>query len=175
MKYYYLLLGATAMMILSCGPSKSDVELQRLKDSLRIVKQVEAELKEKASEVSDTKALATQKSEPIPRSNSSTTPEAAPVNLHLDMYGMIGGSGELHFYSDNPANSTYSYDCYGNYLTRTLKLGSYDANTGKLILKSYELGTGKYLGQFVGTLRGSKYTGIFTNTKGGKVNFSLSK
>ena len=51
-------------------------------------------------------------------------------------------------------------------------MGSYDKTTGKLVMKEY-FTKGDYVGDFDGTWKDGVYQGVFTNTKGGKVDFKL--
>lgn len=158
-------------LITSCGPSKAEIEIQRLKDSLHQVEMINKAVAEATAKIKEAEQSASIKTESARPSESA----AKSVSLCIDMYGTIGGEGELHFYSNNSSASTYSYDCNGVYATRSLRLSSYDSNSGKLILKSYDINNGKYIGQLVGTYTGNTYTGIFTNYKGGKVNFKFRR
>lgn len=55
---------------------------------------------------------------------------------------------------------------------RMIETDTYDANTGKLVLRSF-FKNGSMVGHYDGTMNNGMYTGVFTNLKGGKVNFSL--
>lgn len=86
-------------------------------------------------------------------------------------YGTIGGDN--HCQVNMPSNYSIGYYTFTNY-TRDLAFESYDPSTRTLILTAYEQGTGKYVGKFVGKYgRDGNYKGVFTNYKGGKVNFDL--
>ena len=83
--------------------------------------------------------------------------------------GRIGGDYNAWLQFDS-----YSYGNYGFLnMTRNLKFVSYNSRNRSLILNAYERGTGKYIGKFVGKYSNSRYTGTFTNYKGGKVTFDL--
>ncbi len=78
-----------------------------------------------------------------------------------------------------PYGSGTGYYTFLNY-SRIIRFGSYNAKTKTLILNAYEEGTGKYIGKFVGKLTYRtrdfhRYKGVFTNYKGGKVNFNLEE
>lgn len=95
-------------------------------------------------------------------------------NIYLILYeGFIGG--------DHKARMEFAYGKNGEYvfldMRRTLKLSSYNRNTGKLVLTAYA--NGKKIGYFSGILHydmgNAKYSGTFVNTKNGaKLNFCLT-
>lgn len=58
---------------------------------------------------------------------------------------------------------------------RLVAVDSYDASTGEFIIREYMKSTKEYIGNFKGTLKDGTYSGVFENTKGGKVNFKLVK
>ncbi len=86
--------------------------------------------------------------------------------------GRIGGDNNAWLQFDNNINGSYGFLNY----TRILKFTSYNNRNGSLVLTAYERGTRKYIGKFVGKYSSynSRYTGTFTNYKGGKVTFDLS-
>ena len=91
--------------------------------------------------------------------------------------GSIGGDSFCFLMM--PYGSDTGYYTFLNY-SRVLRFGSYNAKTQTLVLNAYEEGTGKYIGKFVGklTFRNRvfhRYKGVFTNYKGGKVNFNLEE
>ena len=90
-------------------------------------------------------------------------------------WGTIGGDDgcSLEMPYGNRAGS-YTFLNY----TRITRFGSYNPKTRSLVINAYEVGTGKYIGKFVGKLTKDRdgffqYRGVFTNYKGGKVNFNL--
>ena len=56
---------------------------------------------------------------------------------------------------------------------RIITVDSYDYNTGKLTILAYFKTKGNALGRFEGVYKDGEYSGVFTNTKGGQVNFNL--
>lgn len=60
---------------------------------------------------------------------------------------------------------------------RSARFKSYDESDGTLIIDAYANNTDKYIGSFNGKYDSTtnKYTGIFTNTKGGQVSFTLTQ
>lgn len=103
---------------------------------------------------------------------TSSTTSASAINIlrngYYDLYGRIGGDNyaELHYHG---GTGYYTFIGY----TRIVRWGSYNRNTGQLILKGYDENNGKYIGQFVGKVIAGRYKGTFTNYKGGKVTFDL--
>lgn len=92
-------------------------------------------------------------------------------------YGTIGGDSDCTL--QMPLGTSAGYYSFLNY-TRVVRFGSYNAKTRSLVINAYEERTGKYVGKFVGKLTVDRmgiyhYKGVFTNTKGGKVNFDLEK
>lgn len=92
-------------------------------------------------------------------------------------YGTIGGDSDCTL--QMPFGTSAGYYSFLNY-TRVIRFGSYNAKTRSLVINAYEERTGKYVGKFVGKLTVDRmgiyhYKGVFTNTKGGKVNFDLEK
>lgn len=93
--YYFLLLLATTLMILSCGPNKADLELQRIKDSLRIVEQVAKELKGKPAEANATQAAQQVKvaaPRPLPAGTMRTLRgrNGGKVTMEIDIRSFYG-------------------------------------------------------------------------------------
>lgn len=92
-------------------------------------------------------------------------------------YGKIGGDSNCPLMM--PYGSFAGYYTFLDY-TRDTRFGSYNAKTRTLVINAYEQGTGKYIGKFVGKLTSigwglHRYKGVFTNYRGGKVNFDLEQ
>ena len=96
-------------------------------------------------------------------------------SINLSMNGEVGGNSSIWM---NGRTGGYWVD-YGNGTSaqRKLKVSSFDSSTGKLVLSASD--GHKYIGKFVGTVRGSgnrgdygSYSGTFTNYKGVKLHFS---
>lgn len=162
-----LLFGGLAYFLFSQNSEKEEA-INELKQQQEMLEQKNEELQNKVDEAKANAQAAEAKKE---QAQQATAPNPASG------YYFIGSIG-----SDNGASLTMpSGNSKGSYnfiqYTRDIKFTSYNPNTGALILSAYEQGTGKYIGKFVGTLTrlkyGFKYTGVFTNYKGGKVNFSL--
>lgn len=56
---------------------------------------------------------------------------------------------------------------------KSLTFTDYDAKTTELTIDAFKPDGVKYIGRFVGKVTGKTYKGVFTNDKGGKVNFDL--
>lgn len=82
--------------------------------------------------------------------------------------GRIGGDNDCVL----DINGRTGYYSFLNY-TRDIRVVSYDAASGNLVVNALERGTGKYIGKFVGTLDGYGYRGKFTNYKGVSITFDL--
>lgn len=95
---------------------------------------------------------------------------ATPQPLNLSMQGQLGDDPSAVLYLAN-GSGTYSY--YNGSTTRTVKVDSYNPQTGKLRLRAYAIENGQYIGVFDGTLSGSNYKGRFTNYKGVTITFSM--
>ncbi len=99
---------------------------------------------------------------------SSAADGANPLKGEHTFTGKIGGD-------DNALLSLT--DGAGSYTVinaaRSAKVDKFDAATGRLIVKAMELNTQKHIGAFDGTFKNGRYKGVFTNTKGGKVDFDL--
>ena len=102
-------------------------------------------------------------------SYSFETPKAFPYNTCF--VGTIGGKGRLTI--DDQGGGYYIYDNSGTDLKRQIKVETYDASSGYLVINSFDT-DGDYIGKFVGFAKDSdSYSGAFTNIKGGSVEFSL--
>ena len=118
------------------------------------------------------------------------TPAFAATPTMPDTEQAPGGiKGYCSYFSGSIGND---YDCYlgiwngegfynynGGSIERNLKVTQLNAQTGKLVFKAYDK-RGRYVGQFVGKITiinkrtgEERLTGVFTNTKGGKVNFDM--
>lgn len=175
-KLLYVIIGLLAALLfgglvtfLVIKNSEKEEAINELKQQQEMLEQKNDELQNKVDEAkAETDEAKAQAKE---QAQQATAPNPASG------YYFIGSIG-----SDNGASLTMpSGNSKGSYnfiqYTRDIKFTSYNPNTGALILSAYEQGTGKYIGKFVGTLTrskyGNKYTGVFTNYKGGKVNFNL--
>lgn len=111
-----------------------------------------------------------------PNALGDETPEPAPAtkafNPKVGGYsfsGTIGGDkNAILTFCDGSGHYVISY------ATRICEVESYDKATGKLIIRGYAKKGAPILGRFNGTYKNGVYTGVFTNTKGGKVNFNLT-
>ena len=93
--------------------------------------------------------------------------------LTLNLKGQLGGSSDAVFTYDGMTDEgEVTFTVSGQNNVRKLKMGSYDKTTDKLIMKEY-FTKGDYVGDFDGTWKDGVYQGVFTNTKGGKVDFKL--
>ena len=92
----------------------------------------------------------------------------------LYLTGSIGGANDAVFnYNADMDNGTVSFTVSGVVNERKITQGSYDPQSGRLVMREYTT-QGQYIGDFVGTWRNGVYSGVFTNKKsGGKVDFSL--
>ena len=88
--------------------------------------------------------------------------------------GRIGGDDYCTL--QMPSGRYMGYYTFLNY-ERNVKFGSWNSRSNTLVMNAYEKGSGKYIGKFVGKITYSygcpRYTGTFTNYKGGKVSFKL--
>ena len=92
-----------------------------------------------------------------------------PYSTHFT--GSIGAEGSMTI--DGFGGGFYSYDNNGTILTRSIKVKSYDKNTGRLLIESFDKSS-NYVGLFDGYTRNDdSYSGTFTNYKGGTVEFRL--
>lgn len=91
----------------------------------------------------------------------------------LNLSGKFGGADDAVLtYDDKTDDGVIEFTIDGVKNVRKVKMGSYDSSTNTLILNEY-FTNGKYVGDFVGTWKNGVYQGVFTNTKGGSVNFKL--
>ncbi len=95
-------------------------------------------------------------------------PKQQTPSLSKTFYGRIGGDEGCILF----INGTHGYYTFLNY-SRNVKLKSYDPGSGRMVVNGYEEGSGKYIGKFVGTYNGSRYSGTFTNYKGISISFDL--
>ena len=94
--------------------------------------------------------------------------------LQLNLRGSIGGANDAVFnLNGTTGEGETSFTVAGTRNDRKLKLGSFDEQSGKLVIEEY-FTNGKYIGDFVGTYKNGVYKGVFTNKQsGGKVDFNL--
>lgn len=94
--------------------------------------------------------------------------ELARANV-LSMSGTIAGDACDIYYDLSRGKGTFHQYNRSGTITRTLRLTLY--NGSRLEFDAY---AGKsYVSHFAGNLRGEKYSGTVTNTKGGHVNFVM--
>ena len=99
-----------------------------------------------------------------------TKTNASPYNTY---YSGTIGTAQGCMTIDKNGQGSYTYDCNGTDLTRSINVKSYDSQTGHLLIESYDK-NGIYIGQFEGYLNNGKTSsGTFTNFKGSSVNFQL--
>lgn len=93
--------------------------------------------------------------------------------LTLNLKGQLGGSDDAVFtYDGKTDEGEVTFTVSGQKNVRKLKMGSYDKTTDKLVMKEY-FTKGDYVGDFDGTWKDGVYQGVFTNTKGGKIDFKF--
>lgn len=94
--------------------------------------------------------------------------------LDLSLRGFIGGANDAIFkLNSTTGEGQTTFTVAGIRNDRKLKLGSYDEQSGKLVIEEF-FTSGKYIGDFVGTYKNGVYKGVFTNKQsGGKVDFNL--
>lgn len=92
-----------------------------------------------------------------------------PYNTHFT--GTIGSKGKMTI--DSQGEGYYTYDNNGTPLMRNIKVKSYEASSGHLVIDSYGK-SNNHIGSFDGyTKNNNYYSGTFRNYKGGSVGFSL--
>ena len=131
------------------------------------------------------KSLKSLKSNKSNKSHKSLKPtrtldNASIESIEMELRGDIGGSyAELNM---DGLIGNYSYELDKNKVKRRLEFDSWNATTGRLLLRAYELKGDKYIGMFDGILElvnegggntNFNYEGIFTNYKGAKTDFRL--
>lgn len=90
-----------------------------------------------------------------------------------DMAGVIGKNMKIHLHLDKGMKEgSYYYDKNGANATLSLKVKSFNRNTGELTLEEYN-NRGDITGNFVGTLTTEGYTGKMTAFSGKSYNFTL--
>lgn len=98
---------------------------------------------------------------------------ASEGKLILKLEGQLGGSDDAVFTYDGKADEgKVTFTVNGQKNVRKLKMGSYDRTTNKLVIREYFV-KGDYVGDFDGTWKDGVFQGVFTNTKGGKIDFKL--
>ena len=166
------LVAAGLAFFLFSQSSEKDKEVAEIRQQQEVLEQKNEQLQK---EVEEAKAEKKEES----KQEAAEQPAAPAVSAGNPVSGMafIGSiGGDNGAYLEMPSGSRMGSYRFINF-TRNTKFTSYNPSTGALVISAYELGTGKYIGKFVGTLKklkyGYKYTGTFTNYKGGKVNFNL--
>ena len=93
--------------------------------------------------------------------------------LGLNLSGVLGGADDaILTYNDKTDDGDVEFTVNGVKNVRKVKMGSYDQTTNTLILKEF-FANGNCVGDFKGIWKDGVYQGVFTNTKGGRVNFNL--
>jgi len=89
----------------------------------------------------------------------------------LNLKGTLGGSDDAIFsYNNQIDEGEVVFTVNGIKNVRKLKMGTYDKNTNRLVMKEY-LTNGDYAGDFDGIWKDGIYQGTFTNVKGNSVKF----
>lgn len=105
------------------------------------------------------------------KDNSVSASEGQQLTLNLE--GQLGDSDDAVFTYDGKADEgKVTFTVNGQKNVRKLKMGSYDRTTNKLVIREYFV-KGDYVGDFDGTWKDGVFQGVFTNTKGGKIDFKL--
>lgn len=106
--------------------------------------------------------------------NSSETDEEDfsdaknPHRDHFSFRGRIGGDKKATLTLDD-GEGDYTFINF----KRNITVDTYSEATGHLVISAWYQSNGNYVGKFDGTYRNGVYKGVFTNTKGGKVDFEL--
>lgn len=99
--------------------------------------------------------------------------EETAESFGLNLTGKFGGADDAVLtYDETADDGVIEFTINGVKNVRKVKMGSYNKNTHVLILREYFV-SGKYVGDFDGIWKDGVYKGVFTNTKGGSVNFTL--
>lgn len=102
--------------------------------------------------------------------SESQTSSGFPYNTYFS--GTIGANGSLVIDAQGGGNYTIEYG--GKPVTRTVKVKTYDKNTGRLLIEGYD-SSGAYVGFFDGYVESEYlYTGTFSNYKNESVEFRLT-
>ena len=91
-------------------------------------------------------------------------------DLNVNLYGRIGGDNTAWLKIENGQGSYHFLD-----YTRAIRVKEYNQSSKKLIVHGYATGSGDYIGEFDGEFDGTTYQGTFTNYKGVKITFHLSR
>ena len=101
--------------------------------------------------------------------SESQTSTGFPYNTYFT--GTIGSNGSLVI--DSQGGGSYTYDLNGRPITRSIRLKTYNKDTGRLLIEGYDT-SGAYIGLFDGVVVNEySYSGTFSNYKGGSVEFRL--
>jgi hypothetical protein len=84
-------------------------------------------------------------------------------------YGTIGDDHSAILTLNNGVG-TYSY--YNGNIVRYIEVQSYTPS-GKVVIYAYDRTNGAYVGRLDGVLTSGRIKGVFTNSKGAKVNFDM--
>ncbi len=93
----------------------------------------------------------------------------SPYTKYYSFTGQIGGDYNAWLFI-NSGDGHYVIQ----QVERKIKVSSFDANKGRLVIDAYFAENGQYFGSFDGTYSNGIYKGVFKNYRnGGKVNFNL--
>lgn len=151
---------------------EADIRITMSKEQLvtRCLKPTGKEYEEYLRMKGDVSTFSSQSGSQTSRNSSAGS---STDGLSLNLHGSIGGANDAIFTLSGINNDGFtSFTVSGVRNERKLRFGSYDKQSGKLIIQEY-FTNGQYVGDFVGTYKNGVYEGVFTNTKGGKVNFRL--
>lgn len=167
------ILPALALVILASCNSKKDQEINELKEQVAYLKGAmdsqQNKENEDAAQAAAAEAKAAAEKAAAEKAAAEKAAQAANSHEHTTFYAC----GNISVYNDanlELVNGSGRVTFGGQ--TRQLRYVSYNPSTHQYILGAYL--NGSYIGQYIGTLSGHHYKGVFHNVKnGGKVNFDL--
>lgn len=167
------ILPALALVILASCNSKKDQEINELKEQVAYLKGAmdsqQNKENEDAAQAAAAEAKAAAEKAAAEKAAAEKAAQAANSHEHTTFYAC----GNISVYNDASlelVNGSGRVTFGGQ--TRQLRYVSYNPSTHQYILGAYL--NGSYIGQYIGTLSGHHYKGVFHNVKnGGKVNFDL--
>lgn len=167
------ILPALALVILASCNSKKDQEINELKEQVAYLKGAmdsqQNKENEDAAQAAAAEAKAAAEKAAAEKAAAEKAAQAANSHEHTTFYAC----GSISVYNDASLElvNGSGHVTFGGQ-TRQLRYVSYNPSTHQYILGAYL--NGSYIGQYIGTLSGSRYKGVFHNVKnGGKVNFDL--
>ncbi len=106
------------------------------------------------------------------RSGSKESQQSTGFPYNTYFTGTIGSNGSLVI--DSQGGGSYTYDMGGKPVTRSIRVKTYNKDTGRLLIEGYDT-SGAYIGLFDGTVVNEySYSGTFSNYRGGSVEFRLT-